>query len=86
MRAADGGVPSLSSTTTALIYVLRNMYSPEFSSLEYSATIYESQLIGTSVLTVIATDQDTKVNHKIQFMFLKKEILLLNFIILDISM
>ena len=55
----DGGNISLSSSSTILVSVIPlNEFSPAFSQANYSATLMESSNIGTSVVQIMATDDD----------------------------
>ena len=66
--AHDHGIPSLSSSTTVVIYVDDvNDNSPLFERDEYEITISESTPKGTTVFTVIATDRDTTENGLLQY-------------------
>lgn len=59
LRAIDGGFPALEGNTTLLITVIdENEFPPMFTSPEYSESVAESEPIGTTILTVEATDLD----------------------------
>ena len=60
--ARDGGTPSLSSTSTVLVNVVRNLFAPVFGQLLYEVTILETQDLGVEILRVFANDSDTKVS------------------------
>lgn len=60
MKAKDSGKPALSSTVTVYFNVLDlNDNAPLFDPMSYSDEVYENVTIGTSILTVSATDQDS---------------------------
>ena len=61
VRASDGGQPtSLSSTVSVYVNVADvNDNTPVFDPSSYSDEVDEAAPLGTSVLTVTATDQDT---------------------------
>ncbi|XP_032221364.2 cadherin EGF LAG seven-pass G-type receptor 2 isoform X2 [Nematostella vectensis] len=65
VSASDGMLSS-----TALVYVNvtdSNTHAPEFKRRSYSAEVKEDASLGTSVLTVLATDRDTGSNAKISY-------------------
>lgn len=60
VQAQDNGQPSLSTTITVYCNVLDlNDNAPVFDPLSYSQEVYENVTVGTSVLTVMATDRDS---------------------------
>ena len=59
--ASDGGSPTLTATATVSIGITRNLFSPEFDQLLYEVTVLETQALGVGIVTVRATDDDTKV-------------------------
>lgn len=60
VQAQDTGRPSLSSTVTVYFNVQDlNDNAPIFDPLSYSDEIYENITVGSPVLTVYATDQDS---------------------------
>ena len=60
VQAQDTGRPSLSSTVTVYFTVLDlNDNAPLFNPMSYSDELYENITVGSSVLTVSATDQDS---------------------------
>ncbi len=61
VRAADGGIPSKSDTTTVRITVNRNLFAPRFDPINYNITIFETQALGLSIFQVTAIDTDSKV-------------------------
>ncbi|XP_048248646.1 protocadherin Fat 4-like [Haliotis rufescens] len=57
--AEDGGTPALSATTTVLIAVDRNLYSPVLASRSFNASILSSHPVGyPSFLKLTAVDGD----------------------------
>ena len=63
VQAADGGSPALTSTATVNVDVQRNLFSPVFTDLIYEVTVLETQSLGVGIVTVAATDADTKVGQ-----------------------
>jgi len=62
--AEDRGVPSLTSTTGLSVFLTDiNDFAPMFSQEEYATTTLSTALIGTSLLQVVATDQDGQDNQ-----------------------
>lgn len=60
VQAQDAGHPVLSSTLTVYCNVLDlNDNAPLFDPMSYSNDIFENVTIGTSVVTVSATDLDS---------------------------
>ena len=60
VQAQDTGRPSLSSTVTVYFNVLDlNDNAPLFDPMSYSDELYENITVGSSVITVSATDQDS---------------------------
>lgn len=76
----DSGNEEKVTTTTVEIPVIRNVNSPTFDKSSYEAEINENAKVGTSLLSVTATDDD-KVNMVypstifIPLSFLRNEIL-----------
>ncbi|XP_053078272.1 protocadherin gamma-B1 isoform X17 [Acinonyx jubatus] len=71
LTAIDGGDPPLSGTTQIQIQVTdANDNAPLFSQDTYRVNIRENVPWGTSVLQVMATDQDQGVNAEITYAFL----------------
>ncbi|XP_044732152.1 cadherin-related tumor suppressor [Chrysoperla carnea] len=71
VQAQDSGTPSLSSTLTVYCNVVDlNDNAPIFDPMSYSNEIYENVTIGTSVVTVSATDLDSGDNGKITYAIL----------------
>lgn len=60
VQAQDAGRPSLSSTLTVFFNVLDlNDNAPLFDPITYSNEVFENVPVGTSVVTVAATDLDS---------------------------
>uniref|UniRef100_A0A8D2DE04 Protocadherin gamma subfamily B, 1 n=1 Tax=Sciurus vulgaris TaxID=55149 RepID=A0A8D2DE04_SCIVU len=71
LTAMDGGEPPLSSTTHIRIKVTdANDNAPVFSQDIYRVSLKENMPQGTSVLRVMATDQDEGINAEITYAFL----------------
>ena len=51
----------MTATATVSIGITRNLFSPEFDQLLYEVTVLETQALGVGIVTVRATDDDTKV-------------------------
>nr|CAG4643690.1 EOG090X0007 [Lepidurus arcticus] len=68
VQAQDAGRPSLSSTVTVYFNVQDlNDNAPLFDPMSYSEELYENVTIGTSILTVFATDQDSGENGRLTY-------------------
>nr|CAG4640600.1 EOG090X0007 [Eulimnadia texana] len=68
VQAQDTGRPSLSSTVTVYFNVLDlNDNAPLFDPMSYSDELYENITIGSSVITVSATDQDSGENGRVVY-------------------
>ncbi|XP_014649363.1 PREDICTED: protocadherin gamma-B1-like [Ceratotherium simum simum] len=71
LTAMDGGDPPLSGTTQIRIRVTdANDNAPVFSQDAYRVSLQENVPRGTSVLRVMATDQDEGVNAEVTYAFL----------------
>ncbi|XP_031305071.2 protocadherin gamma-B1 isoform X18 [Camelus dromedarius] len=71
LTAVDGGDPPLSGTTQIRIQVTdANDNAPVFSQDTYRVSLQENVSRGTSVLQVMATDQDEGINAEITYAFL----------------
>ena len=58
--ASDTGSPSQSSSAEVTVYVLNaNDVAPEFLNTPYNVTVREDTVVGSTLLTVIAQDQDS---------------------------
>ena len=63
MVARDQGSPAQSGTATITVNVERNRYNPEFSrSQPYEITVADTYTPSVTILTVTATDRDSRVN------------------------
>uniref|UniRef100_A0A8C6QDE9 Protocadherin gamma subfamily A, 7 n=1 Tax=Nannospalax galili TaxID=1026970 RepID=A0A8C6QDE9_NANGA len=72
LTAYDGGVPSLSGTTSIHVTVVDvNDHTPVFSLPRYQVTVPENVPIGTKLLTVNAIDLDEGVNGEVTYSFWK---------------
>ncbi|KAI8511673.1 hypothetical protein Bbelb_107730 [Branchiostoma belcheri] len=64
----DRGTPQFSDETTVTVSVLDlNDNTPNFTQSSYSVTIEENLAVGTSILTVSATDDDSGTNADITY-------------------
>lgn len=64
----DGGRPPFTSTMQVDINILdTNDNNPIFNQSKYSAAVYENSTVGTSILEVHATDQDSGDNGRISY-------------------
>lgn len=71
VQAQDTGRPSLSSTVTVYFNVLDlNDNSPLFDPMSYSDELYENVTVGSSVITVSATDQDSGMHPSFTFCYI----------------
>ncbi|XP_024139807.2 protocadherin alpha-8-like [Oryzias melastigma] len=72
--ALDGGTPVKTATSEVLINVLDNNDNiPIFTKTLYKTTISENPSIGTTVLTVTATDADEGINKEITYLLNAKD-------------
>ncbi|XP_078810338.1 protocadherin alpha-8 isoform X42 [Oryzias latipes] len=72
LTAIDGGTPARSGSMTITINVLDvNDNPPVFSQNLYKAKVYENAEIGTSIITLNATDLDEGQNAQVFFSFLE---------------
>lgn len=68
ITAQDRGTPTLQGTCNISITVEdQNDNDPRFESTKYIATIAEDEPVGTSVITVKATDADLGINARIVY-------------------
>ncbi|RUS85647.1 hypothetical protein EGW08_006593, partial [Elysia chlorotica] len=58
VTAFDTGNPDIETQTTVQISVLRNLFTPTFDQTAYQASVYDFRAVGTSVLQVLASDND----------------------------
>ncbi|XP_055015024.1 protocadherin alpha-5-like [Boleophthalmus pectinirostris] len=74
LTAVDGGTPAKSGTTAIIINVLDvNDNAPVFSKNLYKTTVHENVPVGTSIITVNATDIDEGINGEIVYSFIDLE-------------
>ncbi|XP_069026651.1 protocadherin alpha-8-like isoform X11 [Embiotoca jacksoni] len=72
LTAVDGGTPAKSGTMTIIVNVLDiNDNAPVFSQTLYKASVYENVKIGTSIMTINATDLDSGQNGQISYSFIE---------------
>ncbi len=70
LTALDGGDPVKSGTILIQVLVQdTNDNEPKFEQSQYKASVQESTVFGSSVLTVKATDLDEGINGEIQYFF-----------------
>nr|XP_057919067.1 protocadherin alpha-9-like isoform X7 [Doryrhamphus excisus] len=70
LTAIDGGTPAKSGTMTIVVNMLdSNDNAPVFSQNLYKARIYENIKIGTSIITLNATDLDAGPNGDVFYSF-----------------
>lgn len=68
VTAVDDSFPPRSGTTMLQINVLdANDHSPMFEMNEYDASVRESVTVGTTVITLKATDQDVGKNAEVEY-------------------
>ncbi|XP_051810609.1 protocadherin alpha-8-like [Acanthochromis polyacanthus] len=72
LTAIDGGTPATSGAMAIIINVLDiNDNPPVFSQTLYKASVYENVKIGTSIITLNATDLDAGQNGQIVYSFVE---------------
>ncbi|XP_061644380.1 protocadherin alpha-4-like [Phyllopteryx taeniolatus] len=70
LTAIDGGTPAKSGTMTIVVNVLdSNDNAPVFSQNLYKASVHENIAIGTSIITLNATDLDAGENGQVFYSF-----------------
>ncbi|XP_014867691.1 PREDICTED: protocadherin alpha-9-like, partial [Poecilia mexicana] len=68
LTAVDGGTPAKSGTMDLIINVIDiNDNAPKFSKTLYKASVYENVTIGTSIITLTATDLDAGMNGQMLY-------------------
>ncbi|KAM6952973.1 protocadherin alpha-6-like [Lycodopsis pacificus] len=74
LTAVDGGTPPKSGTSEIIINVLdNNDNTPSFTKPLYKTSIFENIPLGTSVITVTATDADEGPNGEISYSLSSKD-------------
>lgn len=63
VQAYDNGYPALYDTTVLTVNVNRNLLAPTFNQPNYNVTILESQTLGDTIVSVVATDPDSLVRN-----------------------
>ncbi|XP_061581265.1 protocadherin alpha-10-like isoform X17 [Cololabis saira] len=72
LTAIDGGTPAKSGTMTIVVNVLDiNDNAPVFSQTLYKARVHENVKLGTSIITLNATDLDAGLNGQVFYSFSK---------------
>lgn len=68
IKATDRGVPPQSDETSIVFVVTgENMYSPKFTALSYQVIVPENEPVGSSILTIQASDEDNGPNGIIRY-------------------
>ncbi|XP_074530020.1 protocadherin alpha-8-like isoform X6 [Halichoeres trimaculatus] len=72
LTAIDGGTPAKSGTMIIIVNVLdNNDNAPVFSQTLYKASVFENVKVGTSIITLNATDLDAGLNGQVSYAFSK---------------
>ncbi|XP_065705502.1 protocadherin gamma-A2-like [Patagioenas fasciata] len=75
LRASDGGEPARTGTARIRVAVLdANDNAPVFSQAEYTVRVPEDMPVGSTLVTLTATDDDEGVNGDVKFNFHKMSI------------
>ena len=61
VEASDGGVPPRSQEVTVTVTIKIDKNMPEFKKADYAAEMTEDQAVGSTVITVSASDKDVSV-------------------------
>ncbi|XP_034545023.1 protocadherin alpha-8-like isoform X13 [Notolabrus celidotus] len=70
LTAIDGGTPAKSGTMIIIVNILdTNDNAPVFSQTLYKASVFENAKVGTSIITLNATDLDAGPNGKVLYSF-----------------
>lgn len=68
IKAVDRGVPPQSDKISVIFVVTgENIYSPKFTALSYQVIVPENEPIGSSILTVKASDEDEGPNGIVRY-------------------
>ncbi|XP_077987032.1 protocadherin Fat 4-like isoform X2 [Glandiceps talaboti] len=68
VKAVDDGIPPLTASTLVIVVVTyTNDYAPQFSQSSYTASVYENELAGTTVIRVTASDDDDGSNGDVKY-------------------
>ncbi|KAL4715527.1 hypothetical protein ACJJTC_009153 [Scirpophaga incertulas] len=68
VKAVDRGVPPMfDETKLTFIVTGENIYSPKFTALSYQVIVPENEPIGTSILTIKASDEDDGPNGIVRY-------------------
>lgn len=68
VKAIDRGIPSQEDQVTVIIIVTgENKYAPVFTALSYQVIVPENEPIGSTILTVSASDKDDGPNGMIRY-------------------
>ncbi|NWV74872.1 PCDGA protein, partial [Dasyornis broadbenti] len=74
LRASDGGDPALTGTARIHVTVLdANDNAPVFSQSEYAVRVPEDLPVGSTLVTVTATDADDGLNGQVKYSLKKKK-------------
>ncbi|NXD59864.1 PCDGA protein, partial [Corvus moneduloides] len=74
LRAIDGGDPARTGTARIRVTVLdANDNAPVFSQAEYTVRVPEDVPVGSTLVTVTATDADEGLNGQVKYSFKKKK-------------
>ncbi|NXP21554.1 PCDG7 protein, partial [Scytalopus superciliaris] len=72
LRASDGGDPARTGTARIRVTVLdTNDNAPVFSQAEYKVSVPEGVPVGSTLVTVMATDEDEGLNGDVKYSFHK---------------
>ncbi|XP_060531934.1 cadherin-related tumor suppressor [Cylas formicarius] len=68
IRATDRGIPiQMDETAVTIIVTGENRYSPTFTALSYQVIVPENEPLGSTILTVSASDEDEGPNGMIRY-------------------
>lgn len=83
--ASDGGTPPLRSTATATITVERNLNSPEFRTSRYNVNVRENEILGKTLTTLNATDDDIVAPHNVLHFSISEQSEFASYFLIDSS-